>query len=150
MDSKDELILQALRRDASASKRDIAKRTGIPLTTVFHRIRGMEKDGTIKKYTVDLDFGRIGYSLQAFVFASVKQNPAEVSKVSQQDIAKEIVRKFSSVESVSIVTGELDLIIKARFKSVAALNKFITGELRNMKGIDKTVTSIVLEEISQA
>jgi hypothetical protein len=33
---------------------------------------------------------------------------------------------------------------------VAALNKFITGELRNMKGIDKTVTSIVLEEISQA
>ncbi|MEM0360330.1 MAG: Lrp/AsnC ligand binding domain-containing protein [Candidatus Diapherotrites archaeon] len=51
--------------------------------------------------------------------------------------------------TVAIVTGELDLIIRARFKSVAALNKFITGELRNMKGIDKTVTSIVLEEISQ-
>ncbi len=149
MDSKDERILQALRGDASASKRKIAKKTGIPLTTVFHRIQGMEKGGVIRKYTVDLDFGKMGYLLCAFVFASVKQNPAEVESISQQDIAEEILKKFASVESVSIVTGEIDLIIKARFKSVPELNRFITKGLRNIPGIDKTVTSIVLEEISE-
>jgi len=149
MDSKDEQILKALQGGASASKREIAKKTGIPLTTVFHRIQRMEKDGIIRKYTVDLDFGRMGYDLCAFVFASVKQNPAEVDSISQQSIAKKIIKKFASVESVSIVTGDIDLVIKARFKSVRELNKFITKGLRNIPGIDKTVTSIELEEISE-
>lgn len=150
MDSKDELILQALRENSSASKRNIAKKTGIPLTTVFHRSQRMEKEGIIKKYTVDIDFDKLGYGICAFIFASIKQNPAEVESVSQQDIARTILKKFSRVESVSIVTGEIDLIIKARFKSIQQLNSFITKGLRNIKGIDRTITSIALEEILEA
>jgi len=148
MDSKDELILRALEEDACAPKRALARKTGVPLTTVFHRIQKLEKDGVIKKYTVDLDFGKLGYSLQAFVFASVEQSAGAGSNP-QQEIARKILKKYASVESVSIVTGEIDLIIQARFKSVQDLNKFITQGLRNIAGIDKTVTQIVLEEISE-
>ncbi len=149
MDSKDDQIVRVLLANSCAPKRDIAKKTGIPLTTVFHRIQKMEKDGVIKKYTVDLDFDLLGYSLQAFVFASVKQNPTEAGDLFQQDIARKILARFAAVESVFIVTGELDMIIRARFKSVQELNRFITRGLRKIEGIDKTVTSIVLEEISE-
>ena len=148
MDAIDEKILQALKENSTLSKRKIAKRMGVPLTTVFHRIKRMEKEGIIRKYTVITDPEKLGYGICAYILVSVKQNPAEGKRVSQQEIASYITKMFANVESVAIITGEFDLIIKARFKSIKQLNEFLTTKLRNIEGIDKTITSIVLEEIS--
>jgi Lrp/AsnC family transcriptional regulator for asnA, asnC and gidA len=149
MDPIDEKILQALRGNSTLSKRKIAKKIGVPLTTVFHRIKRMEKEGIIRKYTVITDPEKLGYRICAYILVSVKQNPADGRRVSQQKIASYITKMFANVESVAIITGEFDLIIKARFKSIKQLNEFLTTKLRNIEGIDKTITSIVLEERSE-
>ena len=149
MDHIDEKILEVLKENSSLSKRQIAKRINVPLTTVFHRIKRMEKEGIIKKYTIVTDPEKLGYGICAYILVTVKQNPAEIKKVSQQEIAQKIAKMFANVESVAIVTGEIDLIIKARFKSIKELDSFLTKKLRNIAGIDKTITSVVLEEILQ-
>ncbi len=149
MDHIDEKILEVLKENSSLSKRQIAKRINVPLTTVFHRIKRMEKEGIIKKYTIVTDPEKLGYGICAYILVTVRQNPAEIKKVSQQEIAQKIAKMFANVESVAIVTGEIDLIIKARFKSIKELDSFLTKKLRNIAGIDKTITSVVLEEILQ-
>jgi Lrp/AsnC family transcriptional regulator, leucine-responsive regulatory protein len=50
-------------------------------------------------------------------------------------------------ESVSIVTGEFDVIIKVRVPRVEDLNNFIITELRGIEGVKRTETMLVLNDI---
>ena len=145
MDEKDCLILNVLKENSSLSHREISKKTHIPLTTVHNRIKKMQEEKLIKKYTVQLDNEKLGFGLAAYVMVTINQHIVG-KKISQQDIAKHI-RKFSCVESADIVTGQTDLLVKVRCASIKDLDNFITKDLRSIDGIDKTVSMIVLEEI---
>ncbi len=145
MQDKSEQILEFLKKNSRLSLREISKKTGLPLTTAHNRIKKMQKEGIIKNYSVEVDYSKLGFNLCAYIMASVDYNIKH--RVSQQEIAKKILH-LGFVESVDIVTGETDIIIKVRTKNVQQLNKFITKELRNIEGIDKTVSMIVLEEVN--
>jgi Lrp/AsnC family leucine-responsive transcriptional regulator len=144
MDSKNEQILEVLKRNSKLSFREISRKTKIPLTTVHHRIKKMRREGVIKKYCIEVDYSKLGLNLCAYIMASVNYNVKH--KISQQEIARKTLQ-LSFVESVDIITGGSDLLIKVRTKNVQQLNNLITKQLRNIEGIDKTTTMIVLEEI---
>ncbi|PIU21718.1 MAG: AsnC family transcriptional regulator [Candidatus Diapherotrites archaeon CG08_land_8_20_14_0_20_34_12] len=145
MDEKDRLILDVLKENSSLSHREIAKKTHIPLTTVHNRIKKMQKEKLIKKYTIQLDSEKLGLGLAAYIMVTVNQHIAG-KKISQQEIAK-LIKKFSCVESADIVTGQTDLLVKVRCANIKDLDNFITKDLRSIEGIDKTISMIVLEEI---
>ena len=67
-------------------------------------------------------------------------------KLRQEDIAKTI-KKLEEVEEVNIMTGITDILIKVRVKDIDQLNTFVIDKLRNIEGIDKTQTMLVLSEI---
>lgn len=144
MDEKNRMIIQALKEDSSLSHREISKKTHIPLTTVHNRIKKMHKEKLIKKYTIQVDYEKLGLTLAAYIMVTVNQQLAG-RKITQQEIAKHI-KKFSCVDSVDIVTGQTDLLVKIRCASIRDLDNFITKDLRSIDGIDKTVSMIVLEE----
>ena len=49
------------------------------------------------------------------------------------------------MDEVSIVTGTNDMIIKIRTPDVLQLNEFVTTFLRNIKGVERTQTSVIPE-----
>ena len=67
-------------------------------------------------------------------------------KLRQEDIAKTI-KKLEEVEEVNIMTGITDILIKVRMKDIDQLNTFVIDKLRNIEGIDKTQTMLVLSEV---
>ncbi len=140
---KSEQILEFLKKNSKLSSRQISKKTKIPLTTVHNKIKKLKEQGIIKKYSIEIDPHKMGLKLCAYIMANVNYNLKH--KISQQEIAKKISR-LPFVESADIITGEMDLMIKVRTKNVQQLNSFITKKLRNIEGIDKTITMIVLEE----
>lgn len=144
MEDKSEQILEFLKKNSKLSLRQISKKAGVPLTTAHNRIKKMQKEGIIKNYSVEVDYSKMGLGLCAYIMASVKYDSRHKS---QQEIAKKIL-KLGFVKSVDIITGEFDLLIKVRAKNISQLNKLITKELRNVEGIDKTTTMLVLEEVN--
>lgn len=145
LDEKDLTILDILKQNAKLTTSQISKKTAIPITTVHNRIKKLEKQGIIKGYTVILDHKLLGEEILVYILATVDYNiPGK--KVFQDEIAKQI-KKDPHVEEANILTGENDIIIKARFSSIAQLNNFITKSLRNIEGIDKTKTMVVLNEV---
>jgi len=56
IDEKDIRILKVLLEDSRLSFRQIAKRTGLAVSTVVSRVRRLEESGIIKKYTVEIDY----------------------------------------------------------------------------------------------
>ena len=58
-----------------------------------------------------------------------------------------LIKRLPEVEEVSIVTGDLDMIVKVSMRDVDELNDFVIYKLRTIEGIEKTVTSVVLTEV---
>lgn len=145
LDKKDMRILKLLKDDSKLTTSQISKKTAIPATTIHNRIKKMQKHGIIKNYTVNIDFEKIGKPLKAFVLITVNQNIAH-KKISQNDVGK-IIKKFEEVEEVDIVTGATDILVKVRAENIHELNELITKKLRDIGGVDKTQTMMVLEEI---
>lgn len=139
-------IITLLQKNSRMTTNEISKETGIPQTTVYNRIKKLLEKGVIEKFTVKLNNKAIGKGLAAYIFCTVSYRTSKGGKLSQIDVAKK-VKELPQVEDVSIATGEIDLIVKVRMKDVDALNDFIVIKLRDIEGIEKTVTSVVLSEV---
>ena len=138
----DDKILQELQRDAKATMGTLARRTGIPATTVHNRIKRMEREGVIKNYVPVLDYTKLGHGIHAMIFISAEH------KADQQMLAKKLL-SLGGVKSARIITGGFDIIIEARVATIDALNDLITKELRKVPGVEKTQTMIVLSEVER-
>ena len=60
------------------------------------------------------------------------------------DEVAERIASFDNIEDVFLVTGDTDIIAKARFPSYAALKKFIVDEVAEINGIKETRTFMVV------
>ncbi len=143
---KDELILGFLQKNSHYSSREISNKTGIPITTVHNRIKRMEKEGVIKAYSVVLDKEKIGKPISAYVHITVTYNKPDGTKLSQEELASNIC-KMPEVEECAIVTGSTDIIVKASAASVNELHNFVINRLREIDGVQNTLTSIVLKSM---
>jgi DNA-binding Lrp family transcriptional regulator len=146
MDESDSKILRVVGDHGRWSVQRIAKATGIPITTVHYRLRKLEKDGVIRNYSVKVDTSKIGYLITAYVLVAVDYNILRLRGATQQNLAAKLL-EMKWVESVSIVTGEFDVIIKVRVPRVEDLNNFIITELRGIEGVKRTETMLVLNDI---
>ena len=146
LDEKDELILEELRKDARMSTVDIARKTGLPRVTIHERIRKLKEKGVIKRFTVMLDHSKTGRPTTAFVLVSYDPH----QEVTQRKLAEKLA-KLEEVYEVHILAGEWDLLLKVRGESVEGIGKLVVDKLREIGGIDKTVTltcfSSVKEEV---
>jgi Lrp/AsnC family transcriptional regulator for asnA, asnC and gidA len=145
MDEKDEKIIEMLLKDGRATTNDISKKTGIPQTTVHNRIKRLVEDGTIGRFTIELDNLKMGRNILAFIFCTVEYK-VDGRKIDQEEVATKLLI-FPEVLEASIVTGETDIILKAGFRDVEHLNEFIIKRLRKIEGIEKTRTSVVMKVV---
>ena len=146
MDGKDQKIIEVLKNNSRASTNEIWQKTGIPQTTVHNRMKRLKDQGIIESFTIKLNKKKIGRGLLAYILCTVSYRTTKGEKISQVDVAKR-VKALDEVEEVSIVTGEIDLIVKVAMKDVDALNDFVIKKLRDIEGVEKTVTSVVLSEV---
>ncbi len=145
LDEKDTAIIAALKENAKLSTQQIARKTRIPVTTVHNRIKKLEKEGVIRGYTVVLDNKKIGKPIAAFILVTVDYKLLKELRRSQYELAQQLLRN-PAVESSAMITGASDIIIKIRCSSIDELNEFVTVYLRNVGGVEKTQTAIVLNE----
>ncbi|MFA6531219.1 MAG: AsnC family transcriptional regulator, partial [Candidatus Micrarchaeia archaeon] len=98
MDQTDEEIIFELRKDGKATVKEIARKLGVPMSTVHHRIQKMEREKVISKYEAVPDYKKMGLGVSAFVFVTVDYDKIE----SQEQVAKEI-RKMHNVDGTYII-----------------------------------------------
>ncbi|MDH7563667.1 MAG: Lrp/AsnC family transcriptional regulator [Candidatus Bathyarchaeota archaeon] len=145
LDDKDLAILKVVQKNAKLGAREIAGIVHAPITTVFAKIKRMEKLGIIKEYRAVLDSNLLNAQTTAFILASVtyRMKDDEVL-LSQREIARKIA-SFLEVQEVHIIAGDWDLLIKVKGENVDAVGRFIIDKLRLIKGIEKTLTCMVFE-----
>ncbi len=137
MDEKDHIILNALKKDASLSVAKLAINTNLPSTTIFNRVRKLKESGIIKNYTINIDKNRVYGNIMGIILI-------KATNTDQRQIVKKLL-EHPSVENAAIMTGNTDIVIWIRVKSIEELNKFILDYLRKVEGIQDSTTMISLE-----
>ena len=143
IDKNDMKILEILKEDSSLSTHKISKKTLIPVTTVNNRIKKLESNGIIKKYTIEIDKSKLGFNLLAYIFINLSNTELKASGMKVDDLIK-MIRKNPFIESVEHVTGNIDIVLKMQVKGIEELNDYVVNTLSNLKGVEKTNTSFVL------
>jgi DNA-binding Lrp family transcriptional regulator len=57
------------------------------------------------------------------------------------------MRKITSIEKISVVAGEFDIVIRVNVKSLDRLLK-VTDKLQMIEGVNKTTTQVIEKEIA--
>jgi len=145
VDNKDRIIIAELIKDSRQTTSRLSKKLNIPITTIHNRIKKLIKTGVIINYTLNLDHNQLGRPIPAYIGVTINYNVPE-EKINQAEIAKKI-KELDGVYETYIMTGGSDILVKVLTKDIADLNEFVTNRLRNIKGIDKTQTAIILKEL---
>ena len=145
IDEKDRRIIEILKEHGDYATRQVSKKIGLPITTVHNRIKKLKQEKIIRKFTIDLNYGRIGLGFRAYVLISVNLSLLKQKNKSQYDVAKEI-RHFPFVERVDIVSGGTDIVATVRVKDVAEFDQVLLTKMQRVEGIEKTQSLIVIHE----
>lgn len=138
MDNKDKVILETLLADASRSIASIADHTGLPATTVYHRIKKLKAQHIIHHYTIKIDRSHIFGEIFGYILITTSQT------ANQREILRTLASKPNILDA-AIITGDSDILIKLQVASIQELDQFILDELRHIDGIVDSKTMIGLE-----
>jgi DNA-binding Lrp family transcriptional regulator len=120
----------------------IAKTIDEPSTTIHYNIKKLEEEGAIKTYKAAFDYEKIGEGFCVFLLIAL--SPSEYTD--PERIATDLA-KHKEVESVNIVAGDWELILKIRTKDQDEYFGLLKNVISKEKGIKKTGSIISLKEI---
>ena len=135
--SPDQQLLDLLRENARLSTAALARRLGVARSTVQGRIERLERNGTIRGYTVQL--ARTAEARQVRAHALIAVEPQ------QQSLVERKLKAMRAVTTLLSVSGAYDLIAMLGAESTEALDVAL-DELRECPGVKTTTTAVVLSQ----
>lgn len=109
----------------------LAKKLKEPSTTIHYNIKKLEKDGVVKSYKAVFDHRKIDEGFCTFVLLHL--SPDEYGD--PERIAKDLA-KHPEIESVDIVTGDWEMLLKVRTKDMDTYYEF-AKKVISRKGVTK-------------
>jgi DNA-binding Lrp family transcriptional regulator len=120
----------------------IAREIDEPSTTIHYNIKKLESEGAIKTYKAVFDYRKIGEGFCAFVLIALSSdeygNPERIAN----SLAKQ-----NEVESVDILAGDWELLVKIRTRDQDEYYQFLKEVISKEKGIENTNSIISLKQV---
>jgi len=142
MDQIDKKILEFLQEHSRATSSEISKRVDLSLPAVSDRIRKLEENGIIERYTVRINRAACGFYLTALVFVSL----GDTGHI--EDFRKAVV-DFPQVIECHHLAGDYDYLLKVLVTGTDELERFLSRQLKSIAGVTKTNTQIVLSTLKE-
>ena len=133
-------ILEILESNPRIALKEIAAMTGTTEAAVASKIKEMEKKGIIRKYKTVIDWEKAG---EEYVYAIIELKVALRSRTGYDSMAERIA-KFPEVRSVRLISGDHDLSLTVRGKSMKDVAFFVAEKIATLEQVQGTVTHFVL------
>lgn len=120
----------------------IAKTIDEPSATIHYNIKKLEKDGAIKTYKAVFDYDKIDEGFCAYMLIALTPDEYRTPERLATELAKN-----KEVESVDIVSGDWELIVKIRARNQNEFYNFLKKVVSTKTGLQKTSSLISLKQI---
>ena len=143
LDSIDVGILKALQEDSRLTYTAIGMRLGIAHSTVYDRIKRLEQNEIIMRYTTVINAKKIcAGNITAIM--TVYTEPRETEKV-----AEKLAKSNQTLEVYTSFSEELLIMAKVSALNQEQLHAFIANEVAPLPGVLRIRTSIVTRKIKE-
>lgn len=142
MDNFDKKILKVLQDDSRFTYSQIAAMVGLEDKEVERRIKVMESEGVIAKYTALVDTEKLSEDMVTALI-EVKVTPQMSSGF---DAIARAVYQFEEVKDVYLMSGAYDLCVIVESKSLREVSRFVSEKLSTMRDIVSTATHFILKK----
>lgn len=147
IDEIDAKILDLLQADGRLANVAIAEQVGLTTSTVFERVKKLEKKGIIQRYIAVVDPQKLGKPITAFVRLVIGTAPGEDYAACKQDFVARCQAEPDILECHS-VAGEECYLLKVRVATTADLEKLLE-RLRTYTLVAKSTSSIVMSTFKE-
>ncbi|MBR4099954.1 MAG: Lrp/AsnC family transcriptional regulator [Clostridia bacterium] len=133
-------VLKLLSQNAKYSPEDISTMLGITEAEVVDIISELEKDNVIRGYKAVIDWEKLD---GAYVSAIVELNVVPKAGLGFEEVAEKIM-KYREVEAVYLMSGDYDLNIIVKGKTLQDIAWFVAKELATIDSVTSTATHFVM------
>lgn len=140
LDDVDVEIIRFINNDVRTSYRHISRNVGISVANVSSRVKKLIKFGVIKKYSVIIDYDKLGFGFTTIIGLKFKNN-----KINDWE---EKILSNKNVVAIYEVNGEFDFFIITKFMNFEDWNVFIKDISKDLD-VKNTNSQIVLEVIKE-
>jgi Lrp/AsnC family transcriptional regulator, leucine-responsive regulatory protein len=140
LDEIDFRILNALVQNGRASFASLGDQVGLSPHGAADRVRRLRSAGVIREFTVVIDLGSVGRSLDALIDVRLQAN------VAPEDFERR-VGELGAVREVTFVTGRFDYQLRVACRDADDLDQTVRA-IRQKAGAAQTETRIVMRSTS--
>lgn len=137
LDPTDWRILRELQADGRITNVELARRVGISAPPCLRRVRALEEAGIITRYCALIDAKKIGFDVTAFAMVGL-QSQAEADLMAFE----KLVAGWPIVRECTMLSGEVDFILKCTATDLAAFQEFIINDLTAAPNVDSVKTAL--------
>lgn len=145
VDKFDLRILAVLRRNARATLQEVSEEVGLSSTPCWNRIKRMETDGVIQRYTVKVDQAALGYADTVIVQLTLDSHTDRM--IAEFGAALESIPE---VLEAYLVSGDYDYIVRIAVRDTRDYERLLRERLYEIPGIRHSKSSFVLRTLKQS
>ena len=145
IDATDRNILRLLQQDGKMIIKEIAGQLKMSSTPVFERIKKLEREGYIERYSAIVNKEQLGFSLIVLCSVSLQSHHVEQIKEFEKDI-----QDLSEVIECYHTTGQSDYTLKVVVRDMKAYQYFVSHKLAALNNIGRVQSSFVMKEIKHS
>jgi len=120
-------ILSELSSDASISVPKLAEKINTNSSVVYSRIKRLQKQKLIKKFTIDVNDKELGYGVKSVTGINMDSK--------KRDSIIEQLFNIDGVREISEVTGRFDIMVTMYAKNLNEMHKVVSGKIGKIDGI---------------
>lgn len=113
---KDFRLISELRKDSRATLTNISRKTSIPVSTIFDKLK-IYKRNIVNKFTCVLNFGNLGYKSHSFTVFTINKN----KRLELQDY----LSNSKNVNAIYRINHKYDFLVDLIFQDIQELEEFI-------------------------
>ncbi|MCF7872508.1 Lrp/AsnC family transcriptional regulator [Candidatus Woesearchaeota archaeon] len=136
---RDMQMLGFFRNNARMPLTDMSKKTKIPVSTLFDRLKEYEKRKLIMKHTSLLDYKMLGYDIKIQILITANKT--------QKESLRKFLEKHPQVNTLFRVNNGFDFMIEAIFQDISNFDEF-TKQLEQYEIQDKK-EFFIMEEMKR-
>ena len=138
---EDMQIVRILLQNSQTRLDMMAKKLDMHPSTIAYRIKKLRSIGIIRKFTISVDWRKLGKNVESVVF--INCSPKNVGKIAN------LLSNFDEVIEVHSLTGFYDIIAMVTLKDMEEYKEFIEKKLGSIAEIESVRAGIVLEDFKE-
>ena len=142
MDNYDLKILDCLQDDARISNVALAEKINLSPAPCLRRVRELENNGVISRYTTILDSEMLDWNVSVFIEIRLEKQVLEYISIFEN-----LVQQYPQVMECYLMTGTSDYLLRVIAKDLPSLQTFITEKLATIPNVANMRSSIALKQV---